>query len=424
MSTWLLLTWIVLLIAGIPVALSLGMISLLAFVLYGQNLLILPQRLAAATDSFVLLSIPFFILAGKLVNRSGITDQLFDFAKTLVGFITGGLAHVNVLASIIFSGMSGAAVADIAGLGEIEIEAMEKEGYERDFAAAVTLASSLIGPIIPPSIAFVVYGSLASTSVGALFLGGILPGLLMGLSLMIYIYIVARRRNYPRHPLPSVRRVWDAFRRAFLGLLTPVIVIGGIMLGIFTPTEAAVVVVMYALFLGTVVYRTLSWREVPTLLLETVETTGIILFIMANAAVFSWALTVEQVPQKVAALLTGWTTDPLVLLLLVNVLLLLVGCVMDGIAAMTVLVPILLPVLRALHIDPVHFGVLMNVNLVLGLMTPPVGVGLFAAAQVAKLPVNQVFRAVLPFFIPLMAVLLLVTLFPDIVLFLPKTLLR
>lgn len=409
-----------LLLLRVPVAFSLGIVSLGFLAARGEVLLAVSQRMSAAADSFPLLAIPFYILMGKLVNEAGLTDRIFGLAQCLVGHIRGGLAHVNILNSMIFAGMSGAAVADVGGMGAIEIKAMVDNGYDVDFSAAVTAASSTIAPIIPPSIAMVVYGVLAGTSVGALFLGGVIPGVLMGLFMMAYSYVVAVRRRYPLERRAGLRELWLAFRQSFLGLLTPAILLGGIAFGIFTPTEAAVVAVFYTLLLGTLVYRRLGVADLIRLLRETVEMTAVVVFVMTTASLFAWIMAREQVPQRFAEFVTSLTASPAAVLFLINMLVLVMGCFFDGISILVIVVPIFLPIIDRLGIDRVHFGVLFVLNTVIGLITPPVGVVLYATVEVAKISFERVVRATLPFIWPMLAALIMVTYVPWTVLVIPR----
>jgi tripartite ATP-independent transporter DctM subunit len=404
----------------VPIAFSLGIVSLGFLIGRGEVLLAVSQRMSAATDSFPLLAIPFYILMGKLVNEAGLTDKIFGFAQALVGHIRGGLAHVNILNSMIFAGMSGAAVADVGGMGAMEIKAMTDNGYDVDFSAAVTAASSTIAPIIPPSIAMVVYGVLASTSIGALFLGGFVPGVLMGLFMMAYSYVVAIRRNYPLQPRAHLGELWRAFRLSIPGLLTPTILLGGIGLGIFTPTEAAVVAVFYTLLLGVLVYRRLGIPDLLRMLRETVDMTAVVVFVMTTASLFSWIMAREQVPQRFAEFVSSTTTSPVMVLLLINILGLIMGCFFDGISILVIVVPIFLPILDQMGIDRVHFGVMFVLNTVIGLITPPVGVVLYATTEVAKISFERVVRATIPFIWPMLAALIMVTYFPWTVLAVPR----
>jgi len=409
-----------LLLLRVPIAFALGIVSAGFLTAHGEVLLVVPQRMSATVDSFPLLAIPFYILMGKLVNEAGVTERIFGFAQCLVGHIRGGLAHVNVLGSMIFAGMSGAAVADVGGMGAMEIKAMTDNGYDVDFSAALTAASSTIAPIIPPSISMVVYGVLASTSVGALFLGGLIPGVLMGLFMMGYAYIVAVRRNYPLQSRASLRQLGLGFRHAILGLLTPVILLGGIAFGIFTPTEASVAAVFYTLLIGFFIYRRLDLKTLIRIFRETVETTAVVCFVMTTASLFAWIMAREQVPQRFAEAILGMTSNPAVVLLLINILVLILGCFFDGISVLVIVVPIFLPILDQLGIDRVHFGVVVVLNTVIGLITPPVGVVLYATVEVAQIPFERVVRATLPFLWPMVAALMLVTYVPWVVLVIPR----
>jgi tripartite ATP-independent transporter DctM subunit len=324
---------------------------------------------------------------------------------------------------VIFAGMSGSAVADAAGLGTVEIEAMKREGYDAETAAAITAASATIGPIIPPSLPMIVYGVAAETSIGALFLAGFIPGLLMAGALMLMVRHLAIRRNLPRHPFEGMGVLWVAFRRAFWALMAPVVLFGGLFSGIFTPTEAAAVAVVYALVLGVFVYREFRMTDLPKVILDTVETTGVVIALVMTASLLGYCISVSRLPQEFGAWLTGITQNPLVYLLIVNVLLLVVGCFMEALAAMLVLIPILVPVAVKLGIDPVQFGLVFVLNLMIGTITPPVGVVLYVTAKVANVPFERMARAVVPYLVPLFAVLALITLWPAVTTTLPGMLL-
>jgi tripartite ATP-independent transporter DctM subunit len=419
-----LLSFVLLLLARMPIALALGGSSLLYLLLTGTPLTIVPHAMTAAFDSFVLLAIPLFMLAGSLMNSGGTTERLFGFANTLVGHIRGGMGHVNVVASMIFAGMSGSAVADAAGLGQLQIRSMTRRGFDPDFSAAITGASATIGPILPPSIPFVIYGTTASVSVGALFIGGALPGLVIGLLLMVGVYFIARRRNYPVEKRPTVRELAWAFLRALPALATPLFIIGGIVSGLFTPTEAAAAAAVYALVLGLVAYRELRFAQVPQILLQTASLSSSILIIMSAASVFSYVLTYSGMASAAAQFLTGVTTNKYLMLLLINVILLVVGCFMEPISILLVLVPMFLPVVDALQIDRVHFGVVAVLNLMIGLVTPPVGVVLYIVARLAHISFERAVKAMLPFFAVLVVALMIVTYVPTLVTFLPKLFLR
>ena len=411
-----------LMLLRVPIAFSLALSSL-AYILYsGLPPVLLMHNMVNGMNSFPLLSIPFFILAGALMNGAGITARIFGFARAIVGWMHGGLGHVNVGASIIFAGMSGAAVADAGGLGAIEIKAMREAGYDDDFSVGVTAASSTIGPIIPPSLPLVIFGVMASVSIGELFVAGIVPGLLMAAALSAMIWWIARSRDYPRDVAFSVRTIATRFRAAFLPLMTPVIIVGGIVSGAFTPTEAAICAAAYALLLGVVLYGSLTPRKLAVISLETIETTAAIMMIVGAATVFAWILTANQVATHFADFVLSFTDNKTVVLLLIMGVVLIVGLFMETIAAISILVPVLMPVATQFGIDPVHLGIIVILNLMLGLLTPPVGMVLFVLARVSKVPFEQCVRATLPFLVPLLAVLLLLSFVPGLVLWLPNLL--
>ncbi len=411
---------ILLLLIGTPVVVALGLASLVYILIDGLPEIILAHNMINGIDSFPLLAIPFFILAGHLMNTAGITTKIFAFARALVGWMHGGLGHVNVGASVIFAGMSGAAVADAGGLGNIEIKAMRDAGYDDDFSVGITAASSIIGPIIPPSLPLVIYGVMASVSIGELFAAGIIPGLMMAISLMVMIRFYAKKRNYPRDNKFELSILLQTFKKAFLPLLTPIIIIGGITTGVFTPTESAVAAVMYSLFLGFLVYRTLTWRHIIRVSMDTIETTAAILMIIASAAVFAWVLTANQVALHLGDFLLGLSDNKTVILLIIMALVLLMGMFMETIAAMTILVPILIPITVVVGIDPVHLGIIVVLNLMLGLLTPPVGMVLYVLSNVSGVSFEKCVKSTSPFLIPLIIVLLLVAFIPEIALFLPE----
>jgi tripartite ATP-independent transporter DctM subunit len=415
--------WLFLLLIGTPIYVSFGLASLLYVILQHFQPLIIPHKVAMAANSFPLLAAPFFILMGNIMNQAGITRRIFNFANTMVGWLRGGLGHANVVASMIFAGMSGAAVADAGGLGTIEIAAMREGGYDDDFSCAITAASATIGPIIPPSLPMIIYGVIAETSVGGLFVGGFIPGILMGITLMVMVSFYARKRNYPKQPFPSIKMVWKSFKEAFWALLAPIILLVGIASGVFTPTEAAVIAAFYALIIGLFIYREFRIKDLPKMILGTVETNGVVLALVMTAVLFGWDLAVAQVPQKLGKILIGISINPLIILFTINIFLLIVGCFMEAIAAMMILVPILLPVSIALNIPPIQFGVIIVLNLMIGTITPPVGVVLYVTANVAKISFERVTKATTPFIIPLLVVLFLITLFPILTTFLPRVLL-
>lgn len=404
---------------GAPVAVALGLSSLVFILVQGRvpDIVVL-HRMINGVDSFPLLAVPFFILAGNLMNTAGITNRIYDFAKALVGWMRGGLGHVNIGGSVIFAGMSGTAIADAGGLGTIEIKAMKDHGYDLDFAVGITAASSTIGPIIPPSLPMVIYGVMANASIGQLFAAGFVPGLLMAAALMVMVTWYARTRNYPRDAAFSLPVLGRSFLRAWPALLTPAIIIGGMTFGLFTPTEAAVAACVWALLLGFA-YRSLDLRRLVRVSFDTIETTAVVLLIVAGASIFAWILTTTRVTEQFAALVLGATDSVWLVLLLMNLILLVVGCFLETIAAITILVPVFLPIIDKLGIDPVHFGVVMVLNLMIGLLTPPVGMVLYVLSRVSGLPFERCVAATAPFLIPLLAVLALITFVPWLTLWLP-----
>jgi len=408
---------------GIPIAMSLGLSALVAFFVEQgtrMNVPMIAQRMQYGINNFVLLAVPLFILSARLMNTAGITTRLFNFATTMVGFLPGGLGHANCVASLIFAGMSGAAVADAAGLGQVELKAMNDAGYDREFSVAITGASSTIGPIFPPSIPMVIFGLVAGVSVGRLFLGGVVPGVLMAGALMVMVGVYATKRNYPRTPFPTLRQFAKSFGDAFLPLMTPTILLGGIWTGWFTPTEAAAVAVAYALILGTLIYRELTWKDTLQVFIDSAKDTAALGFIVAAASFYGWLLMRTGAPAAIVGALLGISRDPLTLLLIINGFLLIVGCFFETIVAILILGPILMEVVTKVGIDPVHFGLIMVLNLMIGLLTPPFGMVLFVMVQVGRISFERVVRATAPFIIPLLVVLGLITVFPPLVTWLPN----
>ncbi|MBP1933332.1 TRAP transporter large permease [Ammoniphilus resinae] len=415
-------TFFLLLILRVPIAFCLFISSLFYMVSNDIPLTVVTQRLIAGVDSFPLLAVPMFILAGEIMNVSGITTRLFTFAERVLGHFTGGLAYANVLASVIFSGMSGSAIADVGGLGAVELKAMRKAKYKENFSLAITGASSVIGPIIPPSVPVIVFAAISDVSIGRLFLGGIIPGLIMAIALCIMIYIYGRRKGLPKHPRSSWKELYLATKEAFLPLLTPVIVLAGIFTGIFTPTEIAGVTVLYALFLGFL-YKSFTLRELPTFLITAGKTTINVSLIVSCAAVFGWILASEQIPQMLSQYFVGYISSEFMALIIINMFLLIIGTFMDNSAAIPILTPVLLPLAISYGIDPVHFGIIMILNLMIGLITPPVGLVLYVLSSVSSVPFERISKAIAPFVIALVIVLLIVSFVPQLVLFIPNLIL-
>ena len=418
----LVIVFTILVAISMPIALAIGIACCVSLALFSDiPLATIPHKMVNGIDNFVFLAIPLFLLAGRLMNAGGITDRLFKFARVWVGGIHGGLAHANVVASMLFAWMSGSAVAAVGGLGEIEVEAMEENGYDRPFAAAVAAASSVLGPIIPPSIPMIIYAAMTEESVGRLFLGGIVPGVLMGLALMVLIYFMARARKYPRDRRSSPREKLTATGRAIVPLLMPVIMLGGIASGLFTPTEAAAVAAAYALVISMFLYRTVKVRDLPGIFVDTMITTAVVTFIISTTSVFSFQLSVVEAGEKAAAAVLGFTQNKLVVLLMLNVLLLVLGAIMEAGVVLILFIPIIYPLVTspAVGVDPIHLGVIMAVNLMIGVVTPPVGMCLFVMSHISKLKLEVLMRAILPFLVPIIATLMLITYADRLVLFLP-----
>jgi tripartite ATP-independent transporter DctM subunit len=416
------ISFFVSLVLGIPIAFVMGITALAAlFGLGNVPLHLVPQRLFTGMDSFPIMAVPFFILGGDLMNASKITDRVVEFSKVLVGRIRGGLGHVNIVGSMIFAGISGSAVADASCLGSILIPAMEKDGYDTGYASAITASASIIGPIIPPSIPMVVLGMMANLSVGGLFLGGVLPGIFIGLGLMAVNYVISRKRNYAR---VTGRLTFKIFFKTLLGaiipLLMPIIIVGGILSGVFTPTEAASIAVGYALLVGFFVLRTLKLKDLPNIFFRSAVATSTILIVMGMANAFSWVLATQQIPQKVSAFILSISHDPNLILFMINIFLLMVGCVLEGLAAIILIVPILMPLITQIGIDPLHFGLIVVVNLMIGLLTPPLGLCLFVVCGISKIKLGLLFKEVAPFLIVEIIILFVITYMPWFTLTLPR----
>ena len=410
-----------LMLLRVPVSISIGVAAALGVWASGVPLELIPRQMTSSVDSFTLLAVPFFVLAGNLMNTSGMTDRIFEFARRLLGHMHGGLAHVNIGASMLFAGMSGAALADLAGLGAVEMKAMRENGYSPSFAAALTLASCTIGVIIPPSISFIVYSLVTGESTGRLFVAGIVPGLMIGITLMIFVYVWARLggANFlPPEPFMPAKLV-VATRRAGLALLLPALILGSLLLGVATPTEVGVIACLYALAMG-VLYREQTWKRLWHTLVESATTTALVMYIVAVASVMGWVVTSERSAHDAAQAIAESVGSPIAALLLINIFLLIVGTVIEGLPALLITASILHPVVMEIGIDPVHFGVVITFNLILGIITPPMGIGLFVAARVAGIPVEHVLRATIPFLVPLMVSLIVITVFPGLSLWLPE----
>jgi len=418
---WLLfIAFFILLFIGVPVAFSLGFSTLIYILFAGLPMTLVPMKMYSGIDVFVLLSIPGFIMAGNLMNECGMTERIIQFCNALLGHIRGGLSLANIGASMIFSGISGTAIADTASIGSIMIPAMKKEGYEADFSCAVTASSSTIGPIIPPSMPMIIAGSLSGLSIGKLFLAGAIPGLLLAFGLMLASYIISVKRGYPKHIKASGKHIRGSFFDAIWALLMTLLILFGIVGGVFTPTEASIVAVVYAILIGTVVYRSLNVRSIIKVMKSTMGTTSSLMLLVGFANLFGWILVSEQIPQNIASGLLEISDNKWVLLLLINLLLLVVGTFMETIAALLILFPILLNVAVGVGIDPIQFGVIVVLNLMIGLNTPPVGVCLFVASGIGGVPVEKIAKAGLPFLLVSLIVLAIVSVIPEISLFLPK----
>lgn len=417
--------FLLLLFVGLPVVFCLIMAPAALLALNGQEreIALLYRNVYNGMDSFPLMAIPFFMLAGELMNRAGITMRLVEFAQAMIGHLRGGLAHVNILSSMLFAGLSGSAVADVSALGSMLIPAMEKQGYTRRFAAAVTAASSIIGPIIPPSGIMIIYAYVMNQSVAALFLAGIVPGILIGLSLMVIVWLVADKENLPA---ATARASWGergkASLSAFWPLLTPVIILGGILGGVFTPTEASAVAVGYSFFIGLFVMRTLKLREIPDVLTRAGMTSAVVLLLVGAAMAFKTVASLAHTPELLAEIILGLSNNPLVLLFLINILLFIVGMFLDAGPAIIILGPILGPIFTSMGVDPIHFAIIMAVNLTVGLLTPPMGLVLFVTSSVSGLRVETIARATLPFLAAEVAVIFLITYFPALCLTVPRLL--
>ncbi|MGY4688944.1 TRAP transporter large permease [Salibacterium sp. K-3] len=420
---FILILWIVLLLLGMPVGFTLLTATFVYFITNDWSLAYFTgAKLVDSLDVFSLLAVPFFILTGTLMNSSGITERIFNFAKSIVGHFTGGLGHVNIMASLMFSGMSGSALADAGGLGQLEIKSMRDGKYDDDYAGGLTAASAIIGPIIPPSIPLIIYGVTADQSIAQLFLAGAVPGLIMAVSLMVTANVFAKKRGFPKEEKSNYKQRAFYFKESFWALLTPVIIIGGIFSGLFTPTEAAVVATVYAMILGFFVYRELTWKKFFDNVVDSLKLTGVAALMIIAVEFFGQMISHEQVAMALSNFFLNITENPVILLLLINVLLIFLGTFIEALALLILVVPILVPVVMAAGVDPIHFGIIVILNLMIGILTPPMGMALFVVSKAGNIPVHVITRGVLPFWLPLIITLFILTLFPQLVLFLPNLL--
>ncbi len=416
-------TFFLCLIIGVPVAICLGLSSVAYLVFYGDiPLVVVAQKIFSGMDSFVLLCIPGFIMAGSLMNGGGITDRIIRFASAGVGWIRGGLGLTNVAGSMLFAGISGTAVAEAASIGAVMIPGMKKEGYPVSFAAAITAAASTVGPIIPPSVPMIIVGALSGVSVGRMFMAGAIPGILLGLGMMLVCYIISVKNNYPRQPWKGWKELWKSFLGAFWALMLTALIIGGLLSGVVTPTETAILACVYAFVIGVYIYKGITLREVPKIMIDSAVTSAALLALVGIASVFGWIMANEEIPQTIAKAMLSVSSNKYVVIVMINILLLIVGMFMETIAALIILFPPLLAVAVGVGIDPIHFATFAVLNLMIGLTTPPVGICLFVCANIGKTPLSSVIKEIFPFLIGNIMVLLLVSFVPQLSLWLPNML--
>lgn len=415
-----LIIFVILLFIRVPIAYSLGVSALIYLVLSDIPFNIVAEKMYAGMDSFTMVCIPSFILAGNLMNTGGITKRIVAFCNAFVGHIRGALAYINILASVLFAGISGTALADVASLGSMLIPAMKEEGYDSDFSVAITASTSVVGPIIPPSVPMVIAGTLTNLSIAKLFVGGIVPGLIMGAGFIIPTAIMARKRNYPKHEKVSGREKLKITRQVIWALLMPLILMVGILSGLFTPTEASVVTVLYAFVVGIFIYKEIKIKDIPTIFRDTIIATGSVIILVGVANLFAWILTSERIPQAIASGILNMTTNKVLVIFMMNVVLLFTGMFMESIAAIIIMIPVLLPVATGVGMHPIHFSIMAILNLMIGLITPPVGLCLTTAAQIGKISMGKAIKANGPFLIVLMIILGLVSYVPAITTFLPS----
>ncbi|MYL32101.1 TRAP transporter large permease subunit [Pontibacillus yanchengensis] len=422
MSMVVIILFFVFLFMAIPISLVLGMTTILYFLMEGNGTLMqsTPMRLYSGLDNFGLLAIPLFMLAGELMNGGGITTRLVKFAKVLFGHVRGGLAYVTIVSNMFLASILGSANAQAAMMSKIMVPEMEREGYKKEFSSALTLASSIVAPIIPPSMIFIIYGTLSGTSIGGLFMAGIVPGILYGIGFITLISIIGYKYNFHKSERATWKEIFKSTFNVLPALLVPVIIIGGIISGAFTATESAAIASVVAYIVGTFFYRELKWRKIPEILINTVVTSATVTFLIAMANIFGWMIAFEQIPQAIVSGMTSLSDNPFVFLLLVNIFLLLLGAVLDGIAALIILVPVFMPLLTVYEIDPIHFGVIICINLTLGLLTPPVGTGLFIVSSIAQVRFEKLVRSVAPFLIMGVLILFVITYWEAAILFIPN----
>ncbi len=417
----LLISFTFFLFIGVPIAFVLGLTPFVAFFLEGEiPHMLAAQRIFTGMDNPILMAIPLFILAGNIMSAGGMTQRLVTFCNVLAGSFRGGLAYINVIISMLFAGITGAAVADTSAIGSILIPAMKKQGYDVDFSTAVTATSSTIGPVVPPSIPFIIYGVLGEVSIASLFLAGIIPGLLLALSQMGLVAYYARKRDYPKGSLISIKEALKATFDAALVLMMPLIILGGILTGIFTPTESACVAVFYALIISLFAYRDIKPIDLPKIIINTAVTSSLVMLVIGTASIFSWFLASKEIPQYITEVVINITNNRIAILLLVNIVLLIVGTFMETTASLIILTPVLLPLMNEIGVDPLHFGVIIVLNLVIGLTTPPVGVCLFIACAIGEIKLEKITKAILPFLFASIIVLLIVTYWESMIMVIPK----
>ena len=421
MGILVLVLFLAFLLIGMPIAFGVGLSALVILLFKGISLTVVAQKMYSGLDSFTLLSIPFFILAGAIMDRGDLSKKIVAFINCFIGFVTGGLAQVTVGASMFFAGISGSALADISAVGSLMIPAMKKNGYDVRFAAALQSAAGTIGVIIPPSIPIILYSVISGASVKDLFLAGTIPGVLVGVSLMVYAYFISKKRNYAGVEVHfSFKKVFKLFFDALPAMLMPIIIVGAIITGVVTATESAVIAVVYSLIIAGVYYRTIKFKDLPSIFLDAIRTSSKVLIIITFASAFAYLLVIEQIPQMIASSLSSFSGSTITILLILNVLFLIVGTFLEMGPAILILVPVLMPILTQFNIDPVHFGIIMVVNLAIGMLTPPMGTGLIVSSGVAGIPIRSVIKEVLPMIAVMIAVLMIVTYIPQTVMFLPN----